>query len=120
MGILNLFFDFNSQLWYSILFSILFILLVFLDRMLFNLIPNFLVGLSGLLALGSWIYYFSGNFIKNLWIQPLGKGIILAVSFIIISLLITGEFGKRKQTITQVGETISPTKWGQKIKNIRR
>ena len=117
MGILNLFFDFNSQLWYSILFSILFILLVFLDRMLFNLIPNFLVGLSGLLALGSWIYYFSGNFIKNLWLQPLGKGIILAVSFILISLIIVSLF-ERKQTIFKPIKNVSPNNIGKAIKKI--
>ena len=119
MGLLNLFFDFNSQLWYSILFSILFIALIFLDRMLFNLIPNFLVGLSGLVAIGSWIYYFSGNFIKNLWSTNTGKGIILAVSFILLAVILTTSFSKQKTIVTDIGQSISPTKIGKKIKSMR-
>ena len=121
MGILNLFFDFNSQLWYSILFTVLFILLIFLDRMLWGLIPNFLVGLSGLVALGSWIYYFGKNFILNLWnTSPIYKGIIIGLIFIILALILTSSFSKQKTIVTNLRQSISPTKIGHKIKNIRR
>ena len=116
-NIFSLLFDFNSLLWYSILFTIIFISLVFLDRMLFNLIPNIIVGLFGLLALGSWIYYFLNNFIRNLWASNVGKAIIFAVSFIILSIILTTNFSKKK---TAIGGVISPTKWGKNIKNITR
>ena len=120
-NLIGMFFDFNSVLWYSILFTIIFVVLVFLDRMLYNLIPNFIVGFSGLLALGSWIYYFLNNFIKNYWnTSATAKAIIIAVSFIILALFITGIFGRKKSNLAQVGNVINPEKIGKHIKGMRK
>ena len=121
MEILSLFFKggFNKILWYAILLTIIFILLIFLDRMLFNLIPNVLIGLTGLLALATWIYYFLSNFILNLWNSNTGKAIILGVSFILIAIILTTSFSTQKTVITKVGQSISPVKIGKNIKKIR-
>ena len=98
MGLLNLFFGggLNSTLVYAILFTLIAIFLIILDRMLFGFLPNVIVGIGVLLALSLWIYYFSGNFLKNSWSTPIGKGIILAVSFILLALILTTSFSKQK------------------------
>jgi len=122
MGLLNLFFSggFNSNLWYFILSLFVTILLIIIDRFLFGLLPNFIIGISALITLVFLALWLGENFIKNLWKTPLGMGLIIAVSFITIALIITGEFRNKRDVITQVGKTISPTKWGQNIKKISK
>lgn len=120
MGLLNLFFDFNSQLWTAIMLSLLFIGIVLLDKFLWGLIPNFIVGLFGLVALGSWIYYFGKNFILNLWNTNIGKGVILAVVFILLALILTTSFSKQKTVITETIQIANPSKIGKNIKKIGR
>lgn len=122
MGLINLFFSggFNSNLWYFLLALLVTILLIIIDRFLFGLLPNFLIGISALVTLiflGLWL---GENFLKNLWKTQIGMGIIIAVSFILLALIITSSFSKKQSTISQFTRVISPEKIGKNIKNIRR
>lgn len=122
MGLLNLFFSggFNSNLWYFILALTITILLIIIDRFLFGLLPNFLIGISALVTLIFLIMWLGENFIQNLWKTSIGKGIIIGVIFILLALIITTEWNKKKSTVTQIGSVVSPSKIGRNIKNIRR
>lgn len=122
MGLLNLFFSggFNSNLWYFILALLVTILLIIIDRLLWGILPNFLIGISALVTLIFLILWLGENFIKNLWSTNIGKSLIIGVLFILLALIITTEWSKKKSNLTQIGSVVSPSKLGKNIKNIRR
>ena len=121
---MNLFFSngINPYLYYVILSLIIAILLTIIDRFLWGLIPNFLIGIAWLSVLITLILYLSRNFMVNLWSTLTGKTIIVVVILIISTLIFTTEFIKTRNRTIQVIKVItpSPTKIGEGVKVISK
>lgn len=112
----------NKALFYFIVALVFTILLIMLDRFLFGILPNFLIGVSLLVTIGTLIYWLGGNFITNLWETNMGKAIITSIVLILLAIIVTSNFTKKKtkNIIYVSGQSINPNKIGKNIKHIYR
>lgn len=125
MGLLtNLVFSggMNEFLYYFITALVIAFILSYINKTLDFLIPDFLVGLSWLGVLVTFILWIGRNFFTNLWSTLVGKSIIIVIILILLALIFTTEFVKtRDRTIKTIQYiTPSPSKIGGSVKEMSK